>query len=161
MSVPSDFILGEFPRKLDERFRLVVPGELLTAFPGDEPHAMLAKERPGCLSLWPEDAWQTRMQAGVDVVQAKMRAGKLQGRLGEVQLLGRLLSTRHARVQLAARGRLLVPESFRPFLRVEPGGEVMVVGAAVCIELWHPASWLQYLEKRVARFGKLLEKLSQ
>jgi MraZ protein len=161
MAVPHEFILGEFPRKLDERYRLVVPGELLAAFPGEEPHGVLVKERPGCLSLWPLDAWQARMQPGLDVVQAKMRAGKLEGRLAEVQLLGRLLSTRHARVQLGARGRLLVPESFRPFLRVEPGGEVLVVGAAVCIELWHPTAWLQYLEKRVTRFGKLLEKLSQ
>jgi MraZ protein len=71
---------------------------------------MLAKERPGCLSLWMADAFGEKLTAGIDLVRSKVRAGKLQERQAEVQLLGRLLSTRHKRVPLAGRGRLLVPE---------------------------------------------------
>ena len=62
------------------------------------------------------------------------------------QRLGRLLSTRHRSVELGARGRLLIPEGFREFLGVEPGGEVLIVGAGVCIEIWNPAKWLGHLE---------------
>ena len=65
---------------------------------------------------------------GVELIKRKMQAGKLEGRIGQVQLLGRLLSTRHKPVQLAGRGRLLIPEGFRQFLGVEPGGEVLVLG---------------------------------
>ena len=72
--------------------------------------------------------WKTRLDDGVQLVESKIEAGRLEGRLEEVQRLGRLLSTRHREVQLAGRGRLVVPEGFREFLGVEPGGEVMVDG---------------------------------
>lgn len=158
-SAADDFILGEFQRTLDDRFRLSLPNELLEGF-GGEVHCVLAKERPGCLSLWKAEAWQSKLQAGVELVQSKMRAGKLEGRLEQVQILGRLLSTRHKNVELAGRGRLLIPEGFREFLKVEAGGDVLVVGAAVCIEIWHPQAWISYLEKRMPRFRKLFDQLS-
>ena len=77
-----------------------------------------------------------------------------------MQLLGRLLSTRHKAVQLAGRGRLVIPEGFREFLAVEPGGEVLVVGAAVCVEIWNPPYWLKYLEAQMPKFRRLLNQLS-
>jgi MraZ protein len=61
---------------------------------------------------------------------------------------------------LAGRGRLLIPEGFREFLGVEPGKEVMVIGAAVCIEIWHPEKWINYIEGKMPSFRKLLNTLS-
>jgi MraZ protein len=55
---------------------------------------------------------------------------------------------------------LLIPEGFREFLGVEPGGEILVVGAAVCIEIWQPAAWLAYLKGRMPRFRRLFDRLS-
>lgn len=161
MSGTTEFLLGEFQRTVDERFRLSIPNELGDLLAGESSDCILAKERPGCLSLWSAPVWQARLDEGVELVKQKMRAGKLQERLGEVQLLGRLLSTRHRAVQLAGRGRLLIPEGFREFLGVEPNGEVEVVGAAVCIEIWHPAAWLKYLERRMPRFRRLFDQLSR
>lgn len=157
----QDFILGEFQRTLDERFRLSVPPELAVRLAKEGEDCVLAKERTGCLSLWNAAVWQARLSQGLGVVQSKMKAGKLDGRLTDVQLLGRLLSTRHRNVPLAARGRLLIPEGFREFLQVPAGGEVLVVGAAVCVEIWQPAAWLAYLDRRMPRFRKLLDRLSQ
>ena len=91
---------------------------------------------------------------------SKIRAGRLEGRIEEVQLLGRLLSTRHRQVQLAGRGRLLIPEGFREFLGVEAGGEVTVIGAALCVEIWNPEHWLKYLEEQMPEFRQLLSRLS-
>jgi MraZ protein len=155
------FLLGEFRRTLDERHRLVIPSELGDALAAESSDCFLAKERPGCLSLWSAATWQARLDEGIALIQQKMKAGKLEGRIAEVQRLGRLLSTRHAPVPLAGRGRLLIPESFRPFLGVEPGGEVMIVGAAVCVELWRPDAWVSYLEKAVPKFRRLFDQLSQ
>jgi MraZ protein len=160
MAGPDELILGEFRRTLDERFRLSVPPELASRLAGDGEDCMLAKERPGSLSLWNAQSWQAKLDAGVDLVRAKVRAGKLQGKLSQVQLLGRLLSTRHKTVQLTGRGRLIIPEGFREFLQVEAGGDVFLVGAAVCIEIWSPVAWLKYLEARMPRFGRLLDRLS-
>lgn len=161
MGGTQQFILGEFRRTLDERYRLTIPNEMGDPLTAESTDCFLAKERPGCLSLWSAATWQSRLDEGVALIQQKMRAGKLEGRIAEVQRLGRLLSTRHAPVPLAGRGRLLIPEGFRQFLGVEPGGEVMVVGAAVCIEIWRPDAWVAYLEKGIPKFRRLFDQLSQ
>ena len=121
---------------------------------------MLAKERPGCLSLWQGGDWQEHLEAGIRVVESKLQAGRLGDRLAQVQTLGRLLSTRQRPVQLAGRGRLVIPEGFREFLGADPGTEVMVIGAAVCIEIWQPESWKNCLNDEIPRFGSLLDDLS-
>jgi MraZ protein len=162
MTVEHELILGEHPRTLDERYRLSLPPELLDRLIADGDEAcMLVKERPGCLSLWNREVWKNQVAPSVEVVCGKLRAGKLAGRWGDVQGLGRLLSTRAKEAPLAGRGRLLIPEGFRGFLGVEPGGEVMLIGAAVCVEIWKPAAWIAYLEKRMPRFRSLLDRLSE
>ncbi|MGD9722289.1 MAG: division/cell wall cluster transcriptional repressor MraZ [Pirellulales bacterium] len=160
MSPTQEFVLGEFPRALDERFRLSLPAELAESLTRGGSDCILAKERPGCLSLWNAKAWQAHLDNGVDLVKRKMRAGKLEGNLEEVQLLGRLLSTRHKTVPLAGRGRLSIPDGFREFLQVEPGGDVIVVGAGVCVEIWSPRAWLAHLEERMPDFRQLFARLS-
>jgi MraZ protein len=160
MPAKHEFIQGEFLRTLDDRFRLSIPQELVDALADSGEGYMLVKERAGSLSLWPAADWRRRMQSAVDLVQAKIRAGKLEGRLAEVQSLGRLLSTRHKEVPLAGRGRLLIPEGFREFLQVEAGGDVMVVGAAVCVEIWNPVAWRSHLESQLPSFQQLFDLLA-
>lgn len=157
----QQFILGEFQRTLDERHRLSVPGELGELLAEDAAECVLAKERPGCLSLWNAETWKSRFDEGVQWVREKMLKGKLDRQISQLQLLGRLLSTRHTSVKLTGRGRLLIPEGFREFLGVERGGEVLVIGAAVCIEIWNPTEWLAYLQRRMPRFRRLLDRLSK
>ena len=157
----GEFHLGEFHRTLDQRYRLALPAELDGIFSSEERSCVLAKERTGCLSLWRQDIWRSRWQASVELVEAKMRAGKLDGHLARVQSLARLLSTRHREVQLAGRARLVLPEGFREFLRVEPGGDVVVVGAGVCVEMWSPKHWMAYVDRRMPRFSRLLDQLSK
>jgi MraZ protein len=157
----EDFLLGEYPRTLDERWRISIPSEFADLLTAESTDCILAKERPGCLSLWSAKLWQARLDEGMELVKQKMRAGRLQEKIAKVQLLGRLLSTRHRTVQLAGRGRLLIPEGFREFLGVEPNGEVLVIGAAVCIEIWQPAAWIKYLETRMPKFRRLFDQLSK
>ena len=165
--MPGDcrLVLGEYCCTLDERFRLSIPHELTELLGPDPARCILAKERAGCLSLWHTDTWEPKLNARTKLLEQKLAAGSFgEDRIGRVQLLGRLLSSRHRPVELKGRGRLLVPEGFRKFLGVErdpPENEVYVVGAAVCIEIWKPAAWLAYLEGRMPRFRRLLEELSQ
>jgi MraZ protein len=160
MSPPQEFILGEFPRVLDQRHRLSIPQELVDPLMSGGSDCILAKERPGCLSLWNAAAWQARLDEGVELVKSKIRAGKLAGQLEEVQVLSRLLSTRHKLVPLAGRGRLSIPDGFREFLQTEQGGEVMVIGAGVCVEIWNMPAWLAYLAVEMPGFRQLFDKLS-
>jgi len=153
-------LIGEFRRTLDERFRLSIPAELADPLLEGSEEAVLAKERPGCLSLWNVAKWQNKLDAGVALVEQKIAAGRLEGRVEEVQRLGRLLSTRHTVVPLAQRGRLVAPEGYREFLGVSPGSEVFIVGAAVCVELWRPEAWFRYIEEQMPEFRRLFDSLS-
>jgi MraZ protein len=160
MSAVPELLIGEFVRTLDERFRVGLPPELLDPLRSAGPRLVLAKERAGCLSLWPAALWKPRIDAAIDVVRSKLQAGLLTQRVGQVQDLGRLLSTRHKTVTVAERGRLVIPEGFRDFLAVEPGAELMVVGAAVCMELWQPAAWNSYVAGEMPAFRQRIDELT-
>jgi MraZ protein len=160
MAAQADLLIGEFLRTLDERFRLAIPPEMLDPLLAAGPRLVLAKERAGCLSLWSAAVWKPRIDAAVDVVRSKLQAGLLAQRVGDVQDLGRLLSTRHTVVSLAARGRLVVPEGFRDFLAVEPGSDLLVVGAAVCVELWQPTAWNAFVTSEMPGFRRRIDELT-
>ncbi|MDR1385940.1 MAG: division/cell wall cluster transcriptional repressor MraZ [Planctomycetaceae bacterium] len=160
MGETKQLILGEFSRRIDERYRLSLPSEFLELFQPKDGDCIIAKERPGCLSLWEHSAWQEKLDARVELIQQRIKLGDLEQKMPQLQMFGRLLSTRHRPVQLAGRGRLLIPEGFREFLGVEPEKEVMVVGAAVCLEIWRPQKWIAYVEGRMPKFRKLLDTLS-
>jgi MraZ protein len=160
MAMAKSLILGEFRRALDERYRVSIPPEMAELLTADGDECVLAKERAGALSLWNTVQWQEKFDRSVHLVQEKMLAGRLDGRVEDVQVLGRLLSTRQTNVKLAGRSRLVLPEGFREFLGVEPGGEVLVVGAALCVELWRPDCWFRYVEEQMPGFRRLFDNLS-
>jgi MraZ protein len=153
-------ILGEYHRLLDERHRLTIPVEMIQRLDADIQELLLVKEQPGALSLWNAQQWQPRWNQDLELIERKLQAGRFVDRLGDVQLWGRLLSTRQRTIRLADRGRLLIPEGFREFLGVEPGGSVMVVGAALCVEIWHPENWRQHLAMEIPKFRELKDNLS-
>jgi MraZ protein len=160
MTAGPELLIGEHLRSLDERYRLSLPSELTEPLTAVGPRLVLAKERAGCLSLWPAAIWKPRIDAAIDVVRSKLQAGLLSQRVGQVQDLGRLLSTRHRVVSLAARDRLVVPEGFRDFLGVEPGGDLLVVGAAVCVELWRPDAWNAFVACEMPEFRRRIDELT-
>ena len=154
------FITGEIRRTLDERFRLTLPAEMAEAAADANGDCILTKERYGCLSLWPAERWRTREDAGIALMRQKILAGRMEQRWDDVQRLGRMLSTRSRTVKLANRSRLLIPEGFREFLDVAAGGDVMVVGAVVCVEIWKPEAWLDTLRNEIPEFGSLFRELT-
>jgi MraZ protein len=105
--------------------------------------------------------WTRRLDAGVGLIKQKIEAGRMEQRWGDVQRLGRLLSTRHQEVCLARRSRLLIPEGFRQFLGVKAGGEVVIVGAVICVEIWNPLMWMDVLRDEMPEFGELFKDLTE
>jgi len=94
------------------------------------------------------------------VMKSKLKAGLLTQRVGQLQELGRLLSTRHKSVTLAGRGRLVIPEGFREFLGGEPGSEKKIVGAAVCVELWLPSAWQAFIAAEMPEFRRRIDEMT-
>jgi MraZ protein len=155
------FVTGEFRRTIDERFRVTLPTELASAISDDEGDIIVAKERAGCLSLWKPAEWQHRLDSGLALLRQKIDSGRMEQRWGDVQRLGRLLSTRHTDAKLANRARLLIPETFRSFLGVDAGKEVVIVGAVICVEIWQPDAWNAVLKDEMPDFGELFKQLTQ
>lgn len=158
---PDTFITGEFRRTLDDRFRVTLPTEMAIAVSDESGDLILSKERYGCLSLRRSSDWQKRIDDGVAVLKEKIERGRLERRWDEVQRLGRLLSTRSTPARLANRSRLLIPEGFREFLDVPANQDVMLVGAAVCVEIWKPAAYLESLKQDMPGFNSLFQQLSE
>jgi len=157
---PDQFIAGEWKRAIDDRFRLSLPPEVAEIVTDNAGETILAKERQGCLSLWRAEDWQRRIDSGVGLIKQKIHAGRMEQKWDDVQRLGRLLSTRFRTVRLANRSRLVIPEGFREFLDVAPEGEVMLVGAVICLEIWNPREWLQHLREEMPAFGPLFKELT-
>lgn len=156
----DSFIQGEQRRTIDDRFRITLPTEMAEAVADESGQCILAKERAGCVSLWRAADWQKRLDDGVNILKLRMQAGKMESRWSEVQRLGRLLSTRSTVVTLANRARLLLPSGFREFLDVPVNQEVVLVGAAICVEIWKPEAWLETLRQDMPEFGPLFTDLS-
>ena len=154
------FITGECRRTIDDRFRITLPPDMADAVTDADGESILVKERYGCLSLWRAAEWQKRLDDGVSLIRQKIDAGRMEQRWGEVQRLGRLLSTRSQKVTLANRSRLLIPDSCREFLDVNANQEVIVVGAVICIEVWNPKAWQEILRQEMPEFGPLLQQLA-
>ncbi len=154
------FITGEAKRTIDDRFRVTLPPEMAELISDSDGNCILAKERAGCLSLWRAADWQKRIDDGLTLIKQKIQAGRMESRWSQVQRLGRLLSTRYRTAGLANRSRLLIPEGFREFLDVGVNQEVMIVGAAICVEIWKPAAWLEQLRIDMPEFGPLFTDLS-
>ena len=158
---PQTFITGELRRTVDERFRGSLPAEMAEAVTDDNGQTIISKERFGCVSLWRAADWQERIDAGVALIHQKIEAGRMENRYGEVQRLGRLLSTRHQTVRLANRSRLLVPDEFRSFLGIGPNQDVMLVGAVICVEIWNVDAWIETLREDMPEFGPLFLQLTE
>ena len=154
-------ITGEVRRTLDERFRISLPQDMADAACDQAGETIVAKERYGCLSLWPATEWQVRFNDGVGLIEQKIRVGRMESRWHDVQRLGRMISTRYRSVKLANRSRLLIPEGFREFLDVPPNQDVMLVGAAICVEIWKPEAWLDVLRQDMPEFGTLFRELTE
>ena len=58
MTAATELLIGEHVRTLDERFRLAIPPELSGPLLAAGSRLVLAKERAGCLSLWPAAPWR-------------------------------------------------------------------------------------------------------
>src|SRR5258708_32921483 len=110
VSRPALFLSGEFKRVIDDRFRITLPPELAEPITDAEGDVILAKERAGCLSLWRAADWQQRTDDGVNLIRQKIQAGRMEQKWGDVQRLGRLLSTRSRTVRLGNPSAVGIPQ---------------------------------------------------
>ena len=75
----SDNVIGVFNTFTSAIINTVVVLVLTFMMLVEGKDCILAKERPGSISLWNSANWSERLRASVELVQSKMRAGRLDG----------------------------------------------------------------------------------
>ena len=145
--------------RIDTKSRISLPEALHPVVQSWSGTCRVVKERPGAISLWPPDSTDTNIDAAVTAAMAKYNARGNQNLLDELMTLGRLRSTRETTAKLDGRARLTIPQAFREFLGVEPEGNAMVVAATVCIEVWRPEAWMEFVNERIADYRRITESL--
>ena len=81
MATTEQLLQGEFRRLMDDRYRLSIPSTLADPLTTAGPDCIAVKVRPGAISLWSAGSWETRLEAGLQVVREKIQAGRLEGRI--------------------------------------------------------------------------------
>ena len=123
---PSFKFVGNFPRSLDTKGRVVLPSRMRAHF---EEHGYLTPGTDGCLALWPEEEFELEA-----------------GRQHEKDALGsqarndlRDWAAHVTRVEFDRQNRMPIPTELRSI--ADLGQEVLFVGVLDRVELWSPARW--------------------
>ena len=145
--------------RLDSKSRLTLPEPLPEVVARWNGACTVIKERPGALSLWPTTREPDGVDGLIEAAMKKMEVRSSQNLLEDLMVLGRLRSTRETTAKIDGRARFTIPQTFREFLGVEPEGNAIVVAATVCIEMWRPQAWIEFVEQKIGEYLRLSETI--
>lgn len=146
---------GEFVHQLDEKARFKLPAKLANLFELELGRQCVMMKMPEqCLAIYPARVWQVEFQRILSASGPAMPGS------ADYRALTRILGANSMEVIIGAQGRVAVPDVFRSYLGVEPGENVVVVGAGVRIELWAESAWRQKQASDMANYAGIIERLS-
>jgi MraZ protein len=143
---------GEFYPQLDEKGRIKLPARLLTTLLdnfGRKCRMMRMPEK--CLAIYPGRTWEAGWK------QVISRLGPLVPGSSDARALTRIAGT-GLDVEVAAQGRLLLPDSYRRHIEVSPGDSVAVIGAEDRIEIWKQENWERYFGEQMSHYEEIAER---
>jgi len=123
---PSFKFVGNFPRSLDAKGRVILPSRMRAHF---QEHGYLTPGADGCLALWPEEEFELEAE--------RQHAKDARGTEDRNDL--RDWAALVTRVEFDRQNRMPVPPELRAIAKLEQ--EVLFVGVLDRVELWSPASW--------------------
>lgn len=123
---PGVKFVGNFPRSLDVKGRVIIPSRLRLEF---KAFAYLTPGEDGCLALWPEEDFELEAdrQRAKDALGAQAR--------NDLRDWTSLVT----RIEFDRQGRMAVPPELRSVAALEQ--EVLFVGVLDRVELWSPSVW--------------------
>jgi len=123
---PGFKFVGNFPRSLDSKGRVILPSRMRTHF---EEHGYLSPGADGCLALWPEEEFEAEAarQHEKDALGPQAR--------NDLRDWAALVT----RVEFDRQNRMPVPSELRTLANLDQ--EVLFVGVLDRVELWSPQRW--------------------
>ena len=123
---PSFKFVGNFPRSLDAKGRVILPSRMRAHF---QEEGYLTPGADGCLALWPEEEFE--LEAG--------RQHEKDTRGVEARNDLRDWAAMVTRVEFDRQNRMQVPSELRALADLVQ--EVLFVGVLDRVELWSPERW--------------------
>ena len=123
---PSFKFVGNFPRSLDAKGRVILPSRMRAQF---QEHGYLTPGADGCLALWPEEEFELEAE----------RQHEKDARGAEARNDLRDWAALVTRVEFDRQNRMPVPSELRALAKLEQ--EVLFVGVLDRVELWSPGTW--------------------
>lgn len=146
---------GEFVHQLDEKARFKLPAKLATAFELElGKQCVMMKMPEQCLAIYPAKVWQAEFER---ILSA---SGPAMPGTADYRALTRILGANSMETIVGAQGRVAVPDLFRAYLGVEPGENLVIVGAGKRIELWAETAWRQRQASDMENYAEIIERLS-
>jgi len=143
---------GEFFPLLDEKGRVKLPTRLLSTLLDNFGRSCRMMRMPEkCLAIYPRRTWEQ----GWSQVLTKL-GPKVPGS-ADSRALTRIAGT-GLEIEVAAQGRVQLPESYRRHIEVSPGDCVAVIGAEDRIEIWKKENWDEYFEAQMSRYEEIAER---
>jgi MraZ protein len=121
---------------LDDKARLILPKRFVERVAAVDQQFTMTAGPDGCLMLLDRVSWEAMAKR---FAQAPM--GNLQVRTTRRLFLG------HAEeIAPDKAGRIVLPDALRRYAKIEPGAEVVLVGAGDWIEVWSAKRWDELMD---------------
>lgn len=138
-------LFGEYPCRLDDKGRLLMPATLAGLLPSNLTDYVLARGLDPCLLLYPRPVWDAELTRvyTTNQFQETNRA------------FGRLFQQGAQPVSLDKTRRLLIPR--RLLEQAQMGLDLVLLGAYDKIEIWNEATYSQWLGTASAQRSQLAQ----
>jgi MraZ protein len=135
---PGFKFVGNFPRSLDVKGRVILPSRMRQHFPD---FGYLTAGMDGCLALWPEEEFELEAE----------RQHEKDSRGEDERNDLREWSSLVTRVEFDRQNRMPVPAELRTLAGLEQ--DVLFVGVLDRVELWSPDNWSARRDRASAQLG--------
>ncbi len=134
--------LGELPRKVDRKGRVVLPAEYREQLEGD---FYVTRGRDRCLYVFPREEWNKR----------KIALGEIDESNPAGRAVVRTFFSGATRPELDSAGRIPLSAPLREYARLN--ADVVFVGAGQYAEIWAAEAWAQYQPRAMAAYSGIEE----
>ena len=139
---------GQYPCKLDEKGRFLVPSPIREQLEAEGSSVVLLKGHDLPLSAYSFSEWQKMLE------RAKGTFDEDQSRLFMHNVVAEAASS-----DMDKTGRILIPGRLRKAVPVDEDQEIILIGMYRRLEIWNPSEWRRYVMRNEEKFEQSLGKL--
>ena len=139
---------GQYPCKLDEKGRFLVPSPLREQLEGQGQSVVFLKGQDLPLSTYPLVEWQKILDRAKDTFDED-----------QSRMFMHFVVAEAASSEMDKAGRILIPGRLRKVIPIDEDQEIVLVGMYHRLEIWNPSEWRRYIMRNEENFEQSIGKL--